>query len=218
MIRFNLTILITFLGCSNVFSQDDKSLYSDDRELKISVSVGPTWQSTMMNFFDLKPIYGTQQFCIPFNYERNIQGVGFSPSISIFSKSARIGVDYTLNLRYDYIYHIFGMNKEVNEVITNNYFGIYKILNRRNNKSINHILGFGYGIINTKKSFVFDNTCIGNSNDRLNLQFSVLEIHYRIPIKKVIFIEPKMNITTNGHPINRNSQYAFYDLRLGCTF
>ncbi len=218
MKRLILFTLIAYLKAFCGLSQDTNSLNQSDGFFDISFSMGPTWQSTMMNFFDLKPINGTQQFCVPFVYEKNIQGVGFSPSISILSKKSRLGIDYTLNLRYDYIYHIFGANRQINEVITNNYFSVYKILNNKNKVLTNPILGVGYGIINTRKEFVFDNTCSGNSEELFDLQFSVLELYYQIPIGKSIFVEPKVNVTTNGHPINRKSQYAFYGLRVGYIF
>lgn len=218
MKRFLLFTLIAYSKSFYGLSQGTNSLDQNDEFFDISFSLGPTWQSTMMNFFDLKPINGTQQFCVPFVYERNIQGIGFSPSISVLSKKSKIGIDYTLNLRYDYIYHVFATNQNINDIITNNYLSIYKVLNRTNNKSKNHIVGVGYGIINTRKNFIFNNTCSGNKRELFDLQFSVIDLHYQFPIREKIFIEPKVNITTSGHPINKESQYVFYGIRVGYVF
>ncbi len=210
------TLIIILTVCTQGVCQYQKQNISDEqKQLKLSLSIGPSWESTLMNFFNFKYIDTFGKICVPFNYERNIQGFGVSPSISLLYNPFKIGIDYTANVRYDYIHHVSSSRKEIYEVITNHFVSVSKALpNRRNINKPNHLAGIGYGIINTNKSFIFNNTCTMNPEERFNLQFPVCAIFYRLPVGRHFYVEPKVNITLKGHPVNKDSQYIFYGLRI----
>jgi hypothetical protein len=127
----------------------------------------------------------------------------------------KIGIDYTANIRYDYIHHVPSNRGEVNELITNHFISVSKVIpNRRNIDKPDHLVGIGYGIINTNKSFVFNNTCNMNTEEEFNLQFPVCAVFYRFPVGRHFYVEPKVNVTLKGHPVNKDYQYLFYGLRI----
>lgn len=202
--------------CTQGICQYQKENFNgEEKQVKLSLSVGPSWQSTLMNFFNLKYVNTFGTICVPFNYERNIQGIGVSPSISLLYNPYKIGIDYTTNIRYDYVNSVPGSRKEIYEIITNHFISVFRELpNHQHRKKASRLIGIGYGVINMNKGFMFDNTCTRTPQERFALQFPVYTVFYRSPVGRHFYVEPKAQITTQGHPINRNSQYIFYGLRI----
>lgn len=208
-----LVFLLMVVYGNGVCQPLKEAYYNPEKKLSLSFAVGPSWQSTIMNFFNFKRVFPF--ICVPFNYERNIQGVGLAPSVSLLFNRNKLGIDYTTNLRYDHIQRTPNRQDEIKGLITNHFFSIFKeVTNGNNSKKTLFSYGVGYGLINTNLGFSFSNLCTGNKDDYINLQFPVYTVFARIPIKSGFFIEPKAHITANGHPLNKRAQYAFYSLRV----
>jgi hypothetical protein len=167
------------------------SSYSQPLEnVRIEVSAGGTWQSTIMNFFNFRQVPRFSPY-MPYVYECNIQGVGFQPTLRIGLKESRFRVLYSPTLRHDYVQHIRAEPPSVErhnvyKWFLNHHFVLHWEVNRKPNKFGRHqTLGLGYSLFNPKKYRVeFYDPRFGGQQFAIPLRFPTFTARYEWPIKK----------------------------------
>lgn len=182
------------------------------------VSVGGTWQGAPnTNFRNVSNIIRTYiptvcggGPCIPFNYERNIQGIGLSLGAAVRTKSL-FELHYTPILRYDEI-HFADLNpqKRYKEIIVNHRFGINKYFGGKE-KQPNQYLGVSYMILNTGKQFDFYDS-VRKQTATLDLQIPAVTFAYGHAIYKKFYGEFQVYSLYKGLPHNHSRRFFMYGL------
>jgi hypothetical protein len=95
--KIKVHILLSLLTLHFCQAQDSLSL-----KPQVELKAGFRWQSTLMNFLNFDPI--SRNSFIPYNYERNMQGIGGSLGARIYFPKHNFGLEYTLTFRYDYLH------------------------------------------------------------------------------------------------------------------
>lgn len=173
----------------------------------ISPTIGITARSTIMNFFNFKSIVKSD-WTIPYQYEKNIQGLGFNMGIQLNFNV--FGAEYYSSLRYDHTHFDFdrsGTNTEVihvKEFIVDHNLNFYLINNKVS-------YGLGISIVNTGEGFHFENPL--NVHRFQSIEFKTYNCFIVFPIK-FIQVEFKASYIPNGMAYNTNEDYLSYSLRL----
>ena len=179
-------------------------LAAQDEKIKIQFTTGFTWRSTVMNFFNLKeviPADPTQ----PYDYERNVQGLGLNPGLLISSHV--ISLEYYSNLRYDVVYSRIGMeNVYVKDFLMDHNFNISMI------RKLTY--GVGISIVNFGKGYAFVNPIPRYQN----IEFTTYNFLVAFPINKLMNLELKALYIPKDFPENPVEKYITYSARVYHTF
>ena len=168
--------------------------------IKFYPTAGITWRSTAMNFFNFKGVIPADP-TIPYDYERNVQGLSMNPGIQI--RSGFIGFEYYSNLRYDVVHGVIGVeNQRVKEFIIDHNFNL--IFERKID------FGLGISIVNSGKGFEFINPVPRYHN----IEFKTYNAFVTVPIKKILYLEIKALYIPKDFPENPKGNYIMYSLRV----
>ena len=188
-----LTILVTLLCLTRIFAQEEKIF-------KVYPTAGITWRSTAMNFFNFDAVIPADP-TKPYNYERNVQGLGINPGLQLQFKL--VGVEYYPSLRYDVIHsdvHI--ENKYTKGFLIDHNINLFvkrKIL-----------YGVGFSIVNDNEVYSFVNPTLRYHN----LEFKTYNFFVTVPIiKKIMQLEIKALYVPKDFPENPDEDYIMYSLR-----
>jgi len=189
--------------------------YGQKKEPKFTLyaTAGVSWRSTAMNFFNFRAV--PQNPFIPYDYERNIQGVSVTPGLLV--SNGRIGIEYYLNLRYDVTHteRAFPFpcpSRRVKEFIVDQ--NVNLVFNR--NRKVDW--GLGLSVVNTGKGFAFENP-IGVQRYH-NIQFTSYNAFAVFPLRDQLFLELRALLVPHGFPdspgavVITYSARAFYRLKL----
>lgn len=182
------------------------------------LSIGGNWQGGITsNFRDVSNIVQTNVPslcgggpCIPYNYERNIQGLGLSIGAGIRTKGL-LEFHYTPVFRYDEIHFAEdNLKKKNKEFIVNHRLGVNKFFRGRDGQ-VNQYLGVSYTILNTGKRFNFYDS-FHKQVSTLNLQFPSVTFSYGRSIYRNIYGEFQVFSLYKGLPHNHSRRYFMYGL------
>jgi hypothetical protein len=180
---------------------------------KFTYGVGIAWQSTVMNFFNFKPI-PTFSYYMPYNYERNIQGLGLQ-AVLTYQVANQWAFSYVPTLRYD--------DLEINPdtipgnyrqgLIVNHQFSILRSLGIKNKFNRNYKIGIGYSLFNSFNKAIKFYDPVYQIHFSIPLRFPAITIRYDIPLGKKLLLFPTANIIYKNFPndpVPGNRRYAFY--------
>ena len=206
--------------------QPGQMVIAQQREPNLTGTIGITWRSTAMNFFNFKYVY-TDPRISSYDYERNVQGLSINIGL-IYQISSKLSLEYHPNIRYDQITFdrdTVGWTKSIVGTQTGDtviYQPIYEqipnkesILDHNFNLVFRKKLNWGLGlsIINTGKSFQYENP-IGSPPKTENIQFVTYNAFAVIPVKKILFLELKALYTNNLPTSDPNDNHIMYSARL----
>ncbi len=175
--------------------------FSQKQRVSVYPTVGLTWRSTAMNFFNFKAVNPADP-TVPYPYERNVQGL--SLNTGVFVKTSSFGFEYYLNLRYDVTHNDLKIEDTYyKEFITDHNFNF--ILQ----KKIDY--GIGISIVNFNKGFEFENP-VGVMRYQ-DIQFNSYNFLVILPLKKKFYLELKALYIPHGFPENPNEKYMMYSIR-----
>lgn len=219
--RFLFLWLFTFVGIGDALCQKLNNL---------EPTIGLTWRSTAMNFFDLGPIWPDDN-SRQYSYEQNVQGFGLNIGLQ-WHISKSLVLEYSPAFRYDYVMHRYDdKDNQLAGVINGDTLWFNSNPIDIKNFLVDHnlniskkfpgsaMIGVGVTIVNSGKVIVFP--AIRNSQipkfqqDRhFNIEFLTYNIFYTFPIKKVINLELKALYVPKGEfPYNRRNDYLMYSIR-----
>ena len=199
---------------------------AQQREPNLTGTIGITWRSTPIDFFNSK--YIDIHSRIPsYNDERNVQGFSLNIGL-IYRISSILSLEYHPNIRYDQItFHqdTVGWMRSITRTqtgVTVTYQPIHEqipnkefILDHNFNLVFTTKLNWGLGlsIINTGKSFQYENP-IGSPSKTENIQFVTYNAFVVIPVKKILFLELKALYTNNLPASDPNDNHIMFSTRL----
>jgi|LNFM01.2.fsa_nt_gb hypothetical protein len=190
------TLLYFFMGLLSTTG------FSQERQIRVYPTIGVSWRSTAMNFFNFKAVIRADP-TVPYNYERNVQGFSINTGVSIQSQNFEF--EYYPNWRYDVINSVLGLDDTyVKGFIVDHNFNF--TLRRK----INY--GVGISVVNFRTGFSFENP-IGVQRYQ-SIEFNTYNAFVTFPYKKILFIELKALYVPNGFPENPYEQYIMYSLRV----
>jgi hypothetical protein len=135
-----------------------------DSTWKFEPAVGIGVRSTPMYFFNFNFIERYSIVIQDYNWEKNLQGLSFQPSLKVSPPNSLWFVQVITSFRYDYLYDEFvrwdtlknqsspnpqirGIDKEVKEFIFEPQVALFRKVNSKTN------MGLGLGLVNTGKSY-----------------------------------------------------------------
>lgn len=145
--------------------------------------------------------------CIPYAYEKNLQGLGVSPGIGL--QMAQIEVLFTPEFRYDEIYFSHDGNgwKSHKEFIFNPQLSVQRWFKKAKRPSY---VGLGYKIVNTGKDFDFYDNIEGEDKN-FSLQVPAGIAYYGRAIGQSLFFwEFQLYYFYRGLPHNPYGPYFMY--------
>ena len=231
LLRFNNVRMGVFPILIFCIFQPGQMAIAQQREPNLTGTIGITWRSTAMNFFNFKYVY-TNPRILSYSYERNVQGVSLNIGLA-YRISSKLSIEYHPNIRYDQINfdrNTVGwtrsimrtpqgdsvFNQPTYEYIPNKEFILDHNFNLIFRKKLNW--GLGLSIINTGKSFQYENP-IGSPPKTVDIQFVTYNAFVVIPVKKILFLELKalyINNLPTSHPDDNHIMYStrlFYKIR-----
>ena len=187
-------LLPMLLNCTLGFSQEGKRL------LKIYPTVGVTWRSTAMNFFNFKAVIPSDP-TNPYHSEKNVQGLSLNLGLQL--QINNVGFEYVPNFRYDVVHYVFG---------SNNQYAKDFLIDHNLNFFVKRKLSYGVGIsiVNDNKVYSFVNPVLRYHS----IEFKTYNVFVTVPIKKVLSLEIKALYVPKGFPENPTEKYIMYSLRV----
>ena len=138
---------------------------------------------------------------IPYDYERNVQGLSINPGIQI--RSGFIGIEYYSNLRYDVVSWVIGVeNERIKDFLIDHNFNL--IFARKID------FGLGLSIVNSGKGFEFVNPIPRYHN----IEFKSYNAFVTIPVKKIFNLEIKALYIPKDFPENPEQKCIMFSLRI----
>ena len=206
--------------------QPGQMAIAQQKESNFTGTIGITWRSTAMNFFN--STYGyTNPFIPSYNYERNVQGFSLNTGL-IYHISSKLSLEYHPNIRYDQITFdrdTVAWSRTITSTQTGDTVTFRPIYEQIPNKefildhNFNLIFrtklnwGLGLSIVNTGKSFQYENP-IGSPPKTENIQFVTYNAFVVIPVKKILFLELKALYTNNLPTSHPNDNHIMFSTRL----
>ncbi|HEX8326016.1 MAG TPA: hypothetical protein VF629_00655 [Hymenobacter sp.] len=150
-----LLVVIVFVMLSH------STCFAQNHRFPLSISPSVRVRSTIMNFFNFKPI--RYNIYIPYDYERNFQTISIGPKVSL---GRDLAVSYTPLVRYGYAYTVLerqtaGVYFDIIEkkgFILDQQFWLTKQLHHRTPRWYKPVeLAAGWGIVNTGARFYINN-------------------------------------------------------------
>jgi hypothetical protein len=228
-ITFSIYLLSILCISFDSQGQQNENERLEEATLIVTPAIGLSWRSSIIDLFNSRGM--VRFFRIPYNYEKNIQGISLNPSINIFIRPARIAIEYAPNLRYDHLYNVWSdschliqsesgsrpmcyypLLEEVNDFIVDHNFNLFVRLGENKDKRKTRI-GFGLSIVNSGKDFTSQ-----NGQNYWNLSFATYNLALQIPIKKHFIVEPKVLYIPREFPYNPMRRYLSFSLRTFYTF
>lgn len=182
------------------------------------LSLGAYWQGGITsNLRDVSSIVQTYAPplcgggpCIPYNYERNMQGIGISIGAGVRIKDF-LEFHYTPVLRYDEIHFAEdNLKRRHKEFIINHRIGINMLMRGHRH---NQYVGISYMIMNTGKQFDFYDS-FQKQVATLHLQLPAVTFSYGRSIYRNIFSEFQVYSLYRGLPHNHTRRYFMYGLAI----
>ena len=190
---FAILLLVFFSFSSN------KSV-GQAKAIELYPTAGITWRSTATSFFNFKGIMPSDP-TIPYDYERNVQGLSMNPGIQI--RSGFIGIEYYSNLRYDVVSGVIGVeNERIKDFLIDHNFNL--IFARKID------FGLGLSIVNSGKGFEFVNPIPRYHN----IEFKSYNAFVTIPVKKIFNLEIKALYIPKDFPENPEQKCIMFSLRI----
>jgi hypothetical protein len=181
------------------------------QKLEVYPTAGITWRSTLMNFFNFDYVWPYDN-TVPFDYERNIQGLGLN--IGCLLQGDLLGIEYYPSFRYDVTHFRFRPpgSTGVHYVTKDDYYKSFLVDHNVNllfrRKKLD--FGFGFSLVNAGKGFHFENPFPRYQR----IEFKTYSAFVTIPIKKVVHLELKAHYIPERHPQNPYQKYMSYSIRL----
>jgi len=216
---YAFSLLIFLLGISS-YSQPMNG------HSKWQPTIGITWRSTAMNFFDFGPIV-PMDWNMKYTYEKNVQGFSLNPGIQ-YQLSRTIYLEYYPNLRFDVTHSVWNKKDDVFQFVNDEGDSLFINSNPSYPKTflIDHnfniirkkeklALGLGMTIVNAGKTLNYPVNHRIPSNRRIqDIEFSTLNGFVVFPVKKIYNVELKALFIPNNFPRNIYEQYMLYTIRV----
>jgi len=220
LISMVLSFILVALCNSETHSQEPQ-------KSKIFPTAGITWRSTAMNFFDFQRVV-PDDYSIPYDYERNVQGFSFNTGIQ-YQITNSIILEYYPNLRYDVTHSIPDSKKWELMLVTaegDSIFGNSHSLKIKNflidhnfnvmRKYGKKVYGIGMTIANSGESYEF---LINSRNSGLgtrthSIEFKTYNAFVTFPLKKIFNLELKAMYIPRAFPRNVSEKYMMYSIRV----
>lgn len=217
ILSFGFSILLVCL-CGHAQSLDSQS--------KWQPTIGVTWRSTAMNFFDFGPII-PMDWNMKYTYEKNVQGFSLNPGVQ-YQLSRTLFLEYYPNLRYDVTHSVWSKKHDVFQFVSDEGDSLFINNNPSYSKSflIDHnfniirrkgklALGMGMTIVNAGKTINYPIAHRYPANRRIqNIEFRTLNGFVVIPVKKIYNLELKAMYIPRDFPKNIYEQYMMYSIRV----
>ncbi len=199
LIKLNRWIVIVclfcFLSISNVYAQ-----------INITPSVGITWRSTAMNYFNFKGLR-KYDLRVPYSYEANVQGFSITPSVGL--NYQRLTLSYDVNLRYDYLHSLYDSTTFEGVRDIKNFISDHNLNILWKTKKLSY--GIGWGVVNFRKDFEYLN---GGKLYFQNLQFNTYNFLCNLPLKNQFHLQMSAYYIPRGFPYNPYQKFIMYSLKL----
>lgn len=177
-----------------------------------------------MNFFNFRPLPRFSPYMY-YNYERNIQGIGFQPNLKLCHNNSRLSFAYSPTFRYDYLQHkypILGGSKiDEKGLILNQHFLLLWETKKNNIYFRHQKIGIGYSLFNPKyESVEFYDPRFGKKFN-VPIHFSAITLRYEWPIKRHLELSSHAHYIHNyfpNTPYSPQLKYVFYSLSMSYVF
>lgn len=214
---------LKFLCFSILFLLSSLRAYNQGlHNVKVQSGIGVSWQSTLFVPFDMS-VGSMDPYSViffPYNYEKNTQGFGLDPQISIgYQVSPSIIISFNFNpiLRYDYAHDYWDNRKSLKEFMVDYHYSLqFKYFSK---KGRTHILELGYATHNTGKAYYFENKPLYDST-LLNFQYPSFDFNYWIQpfIKMPIIIGLRISYIPRDHPLYPYDPFMTLGLNINYSF
>ncbi len=207
----------TFLPCSY-----GQPIRKRDRFV-VGIDAGVTIRSTLMNAFNFKGV-NAYNGVIGFNYEKHIQGISLTTSVSIYDTLTHLGLAYAPSMRYAYVHGTFSEPRYVKDLLTEHHAYIFKVysLNRRSSRKM--YIGVGGALMNPGKRY-FISKDLPNGLQRaiqndfwFDIQYWVGECRVGLPVATHLWVEPMFSVIPRTFPTNKSETFLMYSVRLSYNF
>lgn len=204
--------------------QPSQSKQVDAATFVVTPAIGLSWRSTTIGLFRGNSL--VRALRIPYNYEKNIQGISLNPSINVYIRPARLAIEYAPNLRYDHLHNVWSNSchlmqlefnprpmchypllEEVTGFIIDHNFNFFIRLSESKDKRKTRV-GLGLSFVNSGEDFTSR-----NGQNYWNLAFTTYNLLFQIPIKKHFMLEPKVLYIPHGFPEGPGQKHLTFSIR-----